>query len=111
MASAAPNTAVPLPTATATSATIGIAAPPVSTMHATPAVSYTHLDVYKRQVTSTCSYVPFMPSTKAVTVPSPPSASCLLYTSIFFICPKNSLTYGCHLWNHICKYMPGFMKI
>jgi len=36
MASAAPNTAVPLPTATATSATIGIAAPPVSTMHATP---------------------------------------------------------------------------
>ena len=36
MASAAPNTAVPLPTATATSATIGIAAPPVSTMHAAP---------------------------------------------------------------------------
>ena len=39
MASAAPNTAVPLPTATAMSATIGIAAPPVSTMP----VSYTHL--------------------------------------------------------------------
>ena len=36
MASAAPNTAVPLPTATATSATTGVAAPPVSTMHAAP---------------------------------------------------------------------------
>ena len=32
-------------------------------------------------VTSTCSYVPFMPSTKAVTVPSPPSASGLTTTS------------------------------
>ena len=32
MASAAPNTAVTLPAATATSATIGVAAPPVSTI-------------------------------------------------------------------------------
>ena len=36
-------------------------------------------------VTSTCSYVPFMPSTKAVTVPSPPSASGLTTTSAFGI--------------------------
>ena len=36
MASAAPNTAVPLPAATATSTTIGVAAPPVNTMHAAP---------------------------------------------------------------------------
>ena len=43
MASAAPNTAVPLPTATATSATICVAAPLVSTIHAAPvAISTAH---------------------------------------------------------------------
>ena len=36
-------------------------------------------------VTSAYSYAPFMPSTKAVTVPSPPSASGLTTTSAFGI--------------------------